>query len=148
MDRMKKADIFTSNPLVPNSKNYWCYRCKAHNGFNHIVYGGGEVHEKMSCLRCKASMFQPSQTVAWTVGSLGFSLIAIVIGGGIGGDGLLLCLGLAACSGLIGLVMLYFMILWSVWVRSQRAKPPEQLLREGKDYVSSFEGAQKSSDDS
>ena len=81
-------------------------------------------------------MFQPSQTLAWTIGSLGFSLIAIVIGGGIGGDGLLLCLGLAACSGLIGLVMLYFMILWSVWVRSQRAKPPEQLLREGKDYVS------------
>ena len=113
---MKKAEIFTSNPLVPNSKNYWCYRCKAHSGFNHIVNrGGGEVHETMSCLRCKASMFQPSQTLAWTVGSLGFSLIAIVIGGGIGGDGLLLCLGLAACSGLIGLVMLYFMILWSVW---------------------------------
>ena len=91
-------------------------------------------------------MFQPSQTLAWTVGLLAFTLIAIVIGRGIGGDGLLLCLGLAACSGLIGLVMLYFMILWGVWVRAQGAKPPEQLLREGKEYVSSFEGAQESSD--
>ena len=146
---MKKEEIFTSNPLVPNPKKYWCYRCKAHNIFDHIVKNyGTETNEKMSCVRCKASMFQPSQTIAWTVGTLGFSLIAIVIGGGIGGDGLFLCLGLAACSGLIGLVMLYYTILWSAWVRAQRAKPPEQLLREGKQYVSSFEGMQKSSEGS
>ena len=88
-------------------------------------------------------MFQPSQIIAWIVGTLGFSLIAIVIGLGLGGDGLLVSCGLAACSGLIGLSMLYYMILWSSWVRAQRAKPPEQLLREGKQYVSSFEGMQK-----
>ena len=97
----------------------------------------------MSCVRCEASMFQPSQTTAGIVGTLGFSLIAIVIGLGLGGDGLLVSWGLAACSGLIGLSMLYYMILWRGWVRAQRAKPPEQLLREGKQYVSSFEGMQK-----
>ena len=90
-------------------------------------------------------MFQPSQITAWIVGTLGFSLIAIVIviGLSLGGDGILVSWGLAACSGLIGLSMLYYMILWSSWARAQRAKPPEQLLREGKQYVSSFEGMQK-----
>ena len=141
---MKKVEPFTSNPLVPNSKKYWCYRCKAHNSFDHIVNSNGtETHQKMSCVRCEASMFQPSQITAGIVGTLGFSLIAIVIGLGLGGDGLLVSCGLAACSGLIGLSMLYYMILWSSWVRAQRAKPPEQLLREGKQYVSSFEGMQK-----
>ena len=141
---MKKVEPFTSNPLVPNSKKYWCYRCKAHNSFAHIVNSNGtETHQKMSCVRCEASMFQPSQIIPWTVGTLGFSLIAVVIGLGLGGDGFLVSLGLAACSGLIGLSMLYYMILWSRWVRAQRAKPPEQLLREGKQYVSSFEGMQK-----
>ena len=141
---MKKVEPFTSNPLVPNSKKYWCYQCKAHNSFDHIVNSNGtETHQKMSCVRCEASMFQPSQIIPWTVGTLGFSLIAVVIGLGLGGDGFLVSLGLAACSGLIGLSMLYYMILWSSWVRAQRAKPPEQLLREGKQYVSSFEGMQK-----
>ena len=139
---MKKIEPFTSNPLVPNSKKYWCYRCKAHNSFDHIVYSNG-TDQKMSCVRCEASMFQPSQIIPWTVGTLGFSLIAVVIGLGLGGVGLLVSLGLAACSGLIGLSMLYYMILWRGWVRAQRAKPPEQLLREGKQYVSSFEGLQK-----
>jgi hypothetical protein len=88
-------------------------------------------------------MFLPSQIIPWTVGTLGFSLIAVIIGLGLGGDGFLVSLGLAACSGLIGLSMLYYMILWRGWVRAQRAKPPEQLLREGKQYVSSFEGMQK-----
>ena len=88
-------------------------------------------------------MFLPSQIIPWTVGTLGFSLIAVVIGLGLGDDGFLVSLGLAACSGLIGLSMLYYMILWSRWVRAQRAKPPEQLLREGKQYVSSSEGMQK-----
>lgn len=88
-------------------------------------------------------MFQPSQIIPWTVGTLSFSLIAVVIGLGLGDDGFLVSLGLAAFSGLIGLSMLYYMILWSRWVRAQRAKPPEQLLREGKQYVSSSEGMQK-----
>ena len=141
---MKKVEPFTSNPLVPNSKKYWCYRCKAHNSFDHIVKSlGTRTHQKMSCVRCEASMFQPSQITAGIVGTLGFSLIAIVIGLGLGGDGFLVSLGLAACSGLIGLSMLYYMILWRGWVRAQRAKPPEQLLREGKQYVSSSEGMQK-----
>ncbi|MDB4719949.1 hypothetical protein OAF15_03345 [Akkermansiaceae bacterium] len=141
---MKKVELFTSNPLVPNSKKYWCYRCKAHNSFDHIVNSNGtETHQKMSCVRCEASMFLPSQIIPWIVGTLGFSLIAVVIGLGLGGDGFLVSLGLAACSGLIGLSMLYYMILWSRWVRAQRAKPPEQLLREGKQYVSSSEGMQK-----
>ena len=145
---MKKVEPFTSNPLVPNSEKYWCYRCKAHNSFDHIVdqivnSHGTRTHQKMSCVRCQASMFQPSQITAGIVGTLGFSLIAIVIGLGLGGDGLLVSWGLAACSGLIGLSMLYYMILWRGWVRAQRAKPPEQLLREGKQYVSSFEGMQK-----
>ena len=141
---MKKVEPFTSNPLVPNSKKYWCYQCKAHNSFDHIVNSlGTRTHQKMSCVRCEASMFQPSQITAWIVGTLGFSLIAIVIGLGLGGDGLLVSWGLAACSGLIGLSMLYYMILWSSWARAQRAKPPEQLLREGKQYVSSCEGMQK-----
>ena len=141
---MKKVEPFTSNPLVPNSKKYWCYQCKAHNSFDHIVNSlGTRTHQKMSCVRCEASMFQPSQIIPWTVGTLGFSLIAVVIGLGLGGDGFLVSLGLAACSGLIGLSMLYYMILWSRWVRAQRAKPPEQLLREGKQYVSSSEGMQK-----
>ena len=141
---MKKVEPFTSNPLVPNSKKYWCYRCKAHNSFLHVVNNHGtETYQKMSCVRCETSMFQPSQITAWIVGTLGFSLIAIVIGLGLGGDGLLVSWGLAACSGLIGLSMLYYMILWSSWVRAQRAKPPEQLLREGKQYVSSFECMQK-----
>ena len=141
---MKKVEPFTSNPLVPNSKKYWCYRCKAHNSFDHIVNSHGtRIHQKMSCVRCEASMFQPSQITAGIVGTLGFSLIAIVIGLGLGGDGLLVSWGLAACSGLIGLSMLYYMILWRGWVRAQRAKPPEQLLREGKQYVSSSEGMQK-----
>ena len=141
---MKKVEPFTSNPLVPNSKKYWCYQCKAHNSFDHIVNSlGTRTHQKMSCVRCETSMFQPSQITAWIVGTLGFSLIAIVIGLGLGGDGLLVSWGLAACSGLIGLSMIYYMILWSSWVRAQRAKPPEQLLREGKQYVSSSEGMQK-----
>ena len=141
---MKKVEPFTSNPLVPNSKKYWCYQCKAHNSFDHLVNSHGtRTHQKMSCVRCEASMFQPSQIIAWIVGTLGFSLIAIVTGLGLGGDGLLVSWGLAAFSGLIGLSMLYYMILWRAWVRAQRAKPPEQLLREGKQYVSSSEGMQK-----
>ena len=98
-------------------KKYWCYQCKAHNSFDHIVdqivnSHGTRTHQKMSCVRCQASMFQPSQITAGIVGTLGFSLIAIVIGLGLGGDGLLVSWGLAACSGLIGLSMLYYMILW------------------------------------
>ncbi len=47
-------------------------------------------------------MFQPSQTIAWTVGTLGFSLIAIMIGLGLGGDGLQVSWGLEAAFGAEG----------------------------------------------
>ena len=124
------------NPLVPDSKRYWCYRCKAHNDFDHIISSTYTANnEKMSCVRCQASMFNPARTKPVMVGLLGFTLVALFVGLVLGGDFVPPSLGFAAFSGLIGFVMLYYMNLWWSWSRRQRSKSAEQLEQEGRQYI-------------
>lgn len=134
------------NPHVPDSGRYWCYRCKAHNDFDHITWRSNDTYEKMSCVRCQASMFNPARTKPVMVGLLGFTLVALLFAlalwrdyrGYVAG-----CLGFAAFSGLIGFMMLYYMNLWWSWSRLQRAKSAEQLEQEGRQYIVLIEKEQK-----
>ena len=88
------------NPLVPDSKRYWCYRCKAHNDFDHLYRANSDdTYEKMSCVRCQASMFNPARTKPVMVGLLGFTLVALFVGLVLGGDFVPASLLFAAFSG-------------------------------------------------
>ena len=131
------------NPHVPDSGRYWCYRCKAHNDFDHITWRSNDTYEKMSCVRCQASMFNPARTKPVMVGLLGFTLVALFVSLVVGGDFVAPSLGFAAFSGLIGFMMLYYMNLWWSWSRRQGAKSAERLEREGRQYIVSFEEARK-----
>ena len=131
------------NPHVPDSGRYWCYRCKAHNDFDHITWRSNDTYEKMSCVRCQASMFNPARTKPVMVGLLGFTLVASIVGLVLGGDFVAASLGFAAFSGLIGFMMLYYMNLWWSWSRLQRAKSSEQLEQEGRQYIVLIEKEQK-----
>ena len=136
------------NPLVPDSKRYWCYRCKAHNEFDHLTWrtyraNSDDTYEKMSCVRCQASMFNPARTKPVMVGLLGFTLVALFVGLVLGGDFVPPSLLFAAFSGLIGFMMLYYMNLWWSWSRRQRSKSAEQLEQEGRQYIVLVEKEQK-----
>ena len=109
---MTGEEPLQKNPLVPDSGRYWCYRCKAHNDFDHIIRrtwraNSDDRYEKMSCVRCQASMFNPARTRPVMVGLLGFTLVASIVGLVLGGDFVAASLGFAAFSGLIGFIMLY-----------------------------------------
>ena len=145
---MTGEELLQKNPLVPDSGRYWCYRCKAHNGFDHIVKrtwraNSDDTYEKMSCVRCQASMFNPARTKPVMVGLLGFTLVASIVGLVLGGHFVAASLGFAAFSGLIGFMMLYYMNLWWSWSRLQRAKSAEQLEQEGRQYIVLIEKEQK-----
>ena len=145
---MTREEPLERNPLVPDSKRYWCYRCKAHNGFDHIIRRAwranrDDTYEKMSCVRCRASMFNPSRTKPVMVGLLGFTLVALFVSLVVGGDFVAPSLGFAAFSGLIGFMMLYYMNLWWSWSRRQGAKSAEQLEQEGRQYIVLIEKEQK-----
>ena len=121
------------NPLVPDSGRYWCYRCKAHD-------------EKMSCLRCQASMFNPARVKPVMFVFLGITLVALLFAVALWRDYedyVAGCLGFAAFFGLIGFMKLYYMNLWWSWARLQKAKSPEQLEEEGRQYIVSFKEARK-----
>ena len=136
---------FKTNPVVPNSKEHWCYRCKAHNPYDHLV---ARDYEKMSCERCGASMFNPAKTRPWIFGLLVFSLVVPVGGFGLDkadvGDGWLeVSICFAVFAGLMGVMMLYHVNFWWFWSRFQRGKSGEQLEREGRKYIVSIEKARK-----
>ena len=145
---MTREESLERNPLVPDSKRYWCYRCKAHNDFDHIISrtrraNSYDTYEKMSCVRCRASMFNPARTKPVMVGLLGFTLVALFVSLVVGGDFVAPSLGFAAFSGLIGFMMLYYMDLWWSWSRRQGAKSAERLEQEGRQYIVLIEKEQK-----
>ncbi len=145
---MTGEEPLQKNPLVPDSKRYWCYRCKAHNDFDYIIRrtwraNSDDTYEKMSCVRCRASMFNPARTKPVMVGLLGFTLVALFVSLVVGGDFVAPSLGFAAFSGLIGFMMLYYMNLWWSWSRRQGAKSAERLEREGRQYIVLVEKEQK-----
>ena len=130
---MTGGEPLQKNPLVPDSGRYWCYRCKAHG-------------EKMSCARCQASMFNPAAVKPVMFVFLGITLVALLSALALWSDYedyVAGCLGFAAFFGLIGFMKLYYMNLWWSWARLQKAKSPEQLEEEGRQYIVSFEEARK-----
>ena len=148
---MTAEESLQKNPLVPDSGRYWCYRCKAHNGFDHIIKRtsrarSNDTYEKMSCVRCQASMFNPARTKPVMYGFLGITLVALLFALALWRDYedyVAGCLGFAAFFGLIGFMKLYYMNLWWSWARLQKAKSPEQLEEEGRQYIVSFKEVRK-----
>ena len=146
------------NPLVPDYGRYWCYRCKAHNGFDHIIKRTSrarsndtyeimnDTYEKMSCVRCQASMFNPAKVKPVMYVFLGITLVALLFALALWRDYedyVAGCLGFAAFFGLIGFMKLYYMTLWLFWARRQKVKFAEQLEEEGHKYIVSFEETRK-----
>ncbi|MBI22828.1 MAG: hypothetical protein CMN05_04455 [Roseibacillus sp.] len=145
---MTDEEPLTTNPVVSNPDAYWCYRCKAHNPFDHLTWrtyraNSDDTYEKMSCVRCQSSMFNPARTKPVMVGLLGFTLVALIVGLVLGGDFLAPSLLFAAFSGLIGFMMLYYMNLWWSWSRLQGGKSTEQLEKEGGEHIALIEKGRK-----
>ena len=140
---MTGGEPLQKNPLVPDSGRYWCYRCKAHNGFDHTIKKtwrarSNDTYEKMSCVRCQASMFNPAAVKPVMFVFLGITLVALLSALALWRDYedyVAGCLGFAAFFGLIGFMKLYYMNLWWSWARLQKAKSPEQLEEEGRKYI-------------
>ena len=142
-------ELLRKNPLVPNSAEYWCYRCKSHlrkhflqpdnnQGVWSAFLGG------RGCLRCDISTFRPDKVKAWLYGILGFSLCFLI---GVlwlemifGVDGILgPTILFIICLGSVELWMLNFMNLWWSWSRLQGEKSVEQLDRDGRYYISKWD---------
>ena len=148
---MNAGESLQKNPLVPDSGRYWCYRCKAHNGFDHTIKKtwrarSNDTYEKMSCVRCQASMFNPAKVRPVMYVFLGITLVALLFALAIWHDYedyVAGCLGFAAFFGLIGFMKLYYMTLWLLWARRQRVKSAEQLEEEGCKYIVLFEEMRK-----
>lgn len=155
---MTAEEPLQKNPLVPDSGRYWCYRCKAHNGFDHIIKRTSrarsndtyeimnDTYEKMSCVRCQASMFNPAKVKPVMYVFLGITLVALLFALALWRDYedyVAGCLGFAAFFGLIGFMKLYYMTLWLFWARRQKVKSAEQLEEEGHKYIVSFEETRK-----
>jgi len=139
------------NPVVPNTNAYWCYRCKAQNGFDHLILSGPgsyDEYDKMSCVRGQASTFKPAETRPRMLGLLGFAVGAPVlefcVSHAIMESGMLwAAVGFAAFAGLIGFMMLYHMRHWLSWSRRQGTKSAEQLEWEGREYITLIEKERK-----
>ena len=155
---MTAEEPLQKNPLVPDSGRYWCYRCKAHNGFDHTIKRTlrarsndtyeimNDTYEKMSCVRCQASMFNPAKVKPVMYVFLGITLVALLFALALWRDYedyVAGCLGFAAFFGLIGFMKLYYMTLWLFWARRQKVKSAEQLEEEGHKYIVSFEETRK-----
>ena len=155
---MTGGEPLQKNPLVPDSGRYWCYRCKAHNGFDHIIKRTSrarsndtyeimnDTYEKMSCVHCQASMFNPAKVKPVMYVFLGITLVALLFALALWRDYedyVAGCLGFAAFFGLIGFMKLYYMTLWLFWARRQKVKSAEQLEEEGRKYIVSFEETRK-----
>jgi len=102
-----------------------------------------DMYERMECVRCRASMFNPARTKPVMIVWLGFTLVALFVSLVVGGDFGAASLAFAAFSGLIGFMMLYYMNLWWSWSRRQGAKSAERLEQEGRQYIVLIEKEQK-----
>jgi len=133
-----------ANPFIPNPKVWWCPKCKAHHDYDYSSFTSGSLDnrsttETYSCKVCKATMFNPAQTLPWMYGLNGIGILCLVIGLGIGWsrggfdfeDGIeLVLLLLAAPCLLIGGMMVHYMRKWFAWSFSQRKKSAEELEQE------------------
>ena len=119
------------NHCRPNSKAFWCSRCKAHNPYNYSISTEGS--ERYGCKACGFSMFKPSQTQPWMHGFIICTAILILMGVffiiyPVGPENLeLVCLGFAAYTGLLGGVMIYYQRKWMTWSVAKRLKTVEAL---------------------
>ena len=148
---MTAEEILHENPLVPDSGTYCYYRCKAHNGFDHIGKrtwraNSDETYEKMSCVRCQAAMSNPAAVRPVMFIFLGITLVVLLFALALwrdSGDYVAGCLGFAAFFGLISCMKPYYMNLWWSWAWLRKAKSPERLEEEGRKYIVTFVGARK-----
>jgi len=134
-----------ANPFIPNPKVWWCPKCKAHHDYDYSSFTSGSLGnrsttETYSCKVCKATMFNPAQTLPWMYGLTGFGVILLAIGLLIGlshgefdfekgGPEVILIL-FAIFPLLIGGMMVHYMRKWFAWSFSQRKKSAEELEQE------------------
>jgi len=134
-----------ANPFIPNAKVWWCPKCKAHHDYDYSSFTSGSLGnrsttETYSYKVCKATMFNPAQTLPWKYGLTGVGVILLAIGLLIGlshgefdfekgGPEVILIL-FAIFPLLIGGMMVHYMRKWFAWSFSQRKKSAEVLERE------------------
>jgi len=134
-----------ANPFIPNPKVWWCPKCKAHHDYDYSSFTSGSLDnrsttETYSCKVCKATMFNPAQTLPWMYGLTGFGVILLAIGLLIGlshgefdfekggPEGFLILFAIFPL--LIGGMMVHYMRKWFAWSFSQRKKSAEELEQE------------------
>ena len=134
-----------ANPFIPNPKALWCPKCKAHHDYDYSSFTSGSrgnrsTTETYSCKVCKATMFNPAQTLPWMYGLTGVGVIVFAIGLLIGlshGEvdfdkpgPEVVCVLFAIFPLLIGGMMIHYMRKWLAWSFAQRKKSAEELEQE------------------
>jgi len=81
------ANPHENNPFIPNSKAWWCPKCKAHHDYDYSEsYGssssgvGRTTYGKYSCKACRATMLCPAKTLPWMYGLTGGGIILLAMG--------------------------------------------------------------------
>jgi hypothetical protein len=145
-----------ANPFIPNPKAQWCPKCEAHwsdydYSYYHSVSGGNStIEDQYSCKVCKATMFNPAETLPWMYGTVGFGAFLLAIGLLIGlfkgefdfkngGPEAVLIL-FAIFPPLIGLMQYTYMRKWFAWSSAQKKKSAEELEQEAMNAPSAAEG--------
>ena len=142
------ANSHENNPFIPNSKAWWCPKCKAHHDYDYSEsYGssssgvGRTTYGKYSCKVCRATMLCPAKTLPWMYGLTGGGIILLAMGlwMGVSKGGFdfengieLFYLLFAIFPLLIGGMMIHYMKKWFAWSSAQKKKTPEELELEVK----------------
>ena len=134
------------NHCIPNSRAYWCAKCQCHSQYE---FKASESRVSYLCLHCGFQLFCPKDVKPWMNGLLGFTLLTAVLTILCGihfyvtaipslffldefveRNGLIVMVGLAIFTALIGLMMRKYLRDWNVWCSQQRRKSTAELETE------------------
>tara|TARA_B100000530_G_C15794965_1_gene423208 strand:- start:190 stop:780 length:591 start_codon:yes stop_codon:yes gene_type:complete len=138
------------NHCIPNSRAYWCAKCQCHSQYEFKASGSRQNQTVYYlCLHCGFHLFRPKDVKPWMNGLLGFTLLTAVLTILCGihfyvtaipslffldefveRNGLIVMVGLAIFTALIGLMMRKYLRDWNVWCSQQRRKSTAELETE------------------